>query len=337
MQKSTTWIRPSLNRYKNIIIIVLVVLGVTAYPLYLGSKYLSAFFVIETNYRAAEEVIVDYDLDIEVYENINSKAKFSDITIDEINKARKEIFVAMYSFSIAEIRDALKAASDRGVDVRIIYNLNRKVKFEDFVSEMSDAFDVIYLPMFKKPDDNYHMHHKFIIIDPNLDSGVLLTGPWNWSYLQEDLDPNILMKIEDPEIISAYMSEITRLSRGNFGYGKFRDLLYIPWAKQITYASGETVEVWFSPGRKQNSIETRIVDLIGNAEKTIDIGVTIFDSHTIAKYVLDKAKEGVKVRITVNAATMNEKDSMIPWLKNKIKEYNIKNIQIYAGGTMPSE
>lgn len=337
MQRPTTWIRPSLNRYRNIVIIVLVVLGITAYPLYLLSHYISDFFVIETNYRPAEEIIVNYDLDVDVYENMNSETKFSDIVIEEINKAKEEIFVAMYSFSITEIRDAIKEAADRGVKVKIIYNTSRKLNFEEFTAGLEDAFEVVYLPMFKEPDDNYHMHHKFMIIDPELDTGVLLTGPWNWSYLQEDLDPNILMKIKDPEIISAYMSEIIRLSRGNFGYAKFRDLIYIPWAKKITYASGENVEIWFSPGRKENSIETRIVDLILDARESIDIGVTIFDSHTIAKYLLDKAQNGVKVRIVVNATTMDEEDSMIPWLKNKIEEYDLENLEIYAGGTLPTE
>ncbi len=337
MKKRSTSIRPDFLKFKKRVLIAFMLIVLSAYPLYLLSSLVSQFFVIQIEYRPGEEVFADGEIEFELYDNFDDTNSFGNVVIDEVKRAKEEIYIAMYSFNMTEIRDVLLEAEDRGVKILLIANKSRMPEFQEFFKDAGDDFDIVYLPMFKEPDDNYNMHHKFMVVDPNLKSAVLLTGSWNWSYLQEDLDPNLLMKIGNKEIINSYMDEVERLKRGNFGYGKFRDLLYIPWAKVIEYSSGEKVEIWFSPGRRENSMQTRIVNLIKESDKSVNIGLTIFDSHTIAKNLLDKAKEGVKVRIIVNAASLAGSDSMIPWLRTKIDEYGLKNFEIYEGGTLPTE
>lgn len=337
MEKYSNLIRPALKQYKKQIIILIFALIITAYPLYLLSQYISSFFVIEIEYRPANEISVDYNLDVSVYDNQNDTSKFSNIVIENIANAKEEIFIAMYSFNIVEIRDALLEASKKGVRVTIMYNLDRKWEFDQFFPSDVENLEIQYFPKVIYPDDNYHMHHKFMIVDPGTDNEVLLTGPWNWSYYQEDLDPNFLMVIHDTEIIESFKREIDRLSRITFGYEKFRDLVYMPWDKKITYPNGNMVEVWFSPGRLENSVQTRIIDVIETAEESIDIGITIFDSTSIANKLIQKAKEGIPVRIVVNATTVDKEDSIIPWLRNLINEEEIENISIYEGGTRPTE
>jgi phosphatidylserine/phosphatidylglycerophosphate/cardiolipin synthase-like enzyme len=339
MRRSSKLVRESLNKYKKWVLLIFVLLLIFAYPAYLLSQKISSYFVVEINYRPGEEVNVDYDLDISIYDNFfdTEHGKFSDITIRHIDNAKHEIYIAMYSFNIAEIRDALESATDRGVSVKILYNHYRIGKLHEFLEDKIEKFDITYLAQNKGENDQYHMHHKFMIIDPGYPDEILLTGPWNWSYFQEDLDPNILMEIRDKEIISSYLSEFNRLQQRVFGYRKFSDLTYIPWDKKIIYPNGDVVEIWWSPGRNQNSIERRIIDIISQAEESIDIGVTIFDSQNIAIKVLDKAKEGVEIRITVNASTIDCEDSMIPWIQTKIDEREIDNISIFSGGTLPTE
>ncbi len=336
MKKRSTWIRPDFLKFKKIAFIVVFICLIAAYPLYIASKWVSQFFVIEIEYRPGIELFVDGEIDFELYDNLDDLDSFNGIVIDEINNSKEEIYIAMYSFNMTEVKDALVQAEERGVEVTIIANASRRTEFDEFFRDAKAQFEIIYLPMFKEPDDNYSMHHKFMAVDPQEEDSILLTGSWNWSYLQEDLDPNLLMKIGNKEIIETYMDEIERLKRGNSGYGKFRDLLYIPWANVVEYSSGEKIEIWFSPGRRENSMETRIVDLVESSEETIDIGLTIFDSHTVAKRLLDKAKEGVRVRVIVNAASLAGDDSIIPWLRTKVEEYELETMEIYEGGTLPT-
>lgn len=304
----------------------------TAYPGYLLSEDLSAHFVIERQYSSNFEVEADYDLKMDVYENITNDISFSQKVVDLIENAQDEIYVAMYSFNIEAIRDALIKAEDRGVKVKVYYHYAKKDQMDEFKEDM----DVDYVAKFETSENYYNMHHKFIIVDPELESGTLLTGPWNWSHFQEDLDPNILIETHDKEIISSYMSEIGRISRGFSGYFKFRDLTYLPWDKKITYPNGDFVEIWWSPGRNENSIEGRVINLIKEAEEKIDISMTQFDSYQVAKWLIRRAKEGVEVRMIVNAYTVDDEESIVPWFNNKIDELGL-DIEVYEGGTLPTE
>lgn len=313
---------------------------VTAYPLYLASNQIAASVIIDIDYRPGDEIVANYPLDIKVYDNFFAEedtAKFSEIIIDHVKNAKKEIYIAMYAFNIEEIKYALKEATERGVQVTIFYNFERSSEFDDFLGAEADDFNIVWIAKNKKRDAHYSMHHKFMLVDPEDENGVVLTGPWNWSYFQEDLDPNVLLETRDPELISSYYSEVKRIEKGNYGYIKFWDFDYIPWSKKITYPNDDFVELWWSPGRKKNSVETRIVDLILDAEETIDVGVTIFNSHDISKSLIYKAKEGVKVRVIVDRITMDFEDSSIPYLKRKIEENNLSNFEIIRGGTDPSE
>lgn len=219
----------------------------------------------------------------------------------------------------------------------IFYQYNRSDSLDEFLGNAKDIIDVKYVAKYENEEDYYNMHHKFMVVDPGLPTQTLLTGPWNWSHFQEDLDPNILIETHDPEIIKSYMNEINRINRGFSGYFKFRDLTYVPWEKKISYPNGDEVEIWLSPGRDMNSIEGRIINLIKEAENTIDISATQFDSYKVATWLIRKAREGVKIRLIVCTNKFNEVQSIMPWFKEKIEELNIENIEIYLGGTPPTE
>jgi len=339
MTRHFTFVRPNLFKYRKVIFIIFAILFVTAYPLFRISEYLSAYFLIDMKYRAGDEVVVDYKPQIKVYDNYfdDHKVNFTEIMVRHINEAQNQIYASIYSFNLGDIRDALAKASDRGVDVTIIYNANRSLKFEAFLGNKKKKFTVFYAGVENEPEDHYSMHHKYMIVDPGLPSEILLTGPWNWSHFQEDLDPNILLEIKDPEIIESYVEETKRILRGNYGYKKFRDLNYIPWDKKITYSNDEVTEIWISPGRKKNSIESRIIDLIDEANQTIDVGITIFNSDIIARKLIGKAKEGVEVRIVIDVQSNENDESIIPWVKEKISKENLNNITIYEGGTRATE
>ena len=340
MQRSISLVRPSLKKYRNYIIGITAFLLATAYPGYLLSQELSAHLIIEKLYRAGEEVTVDYDVDLKIYENIieTNDYSFTERVLNEINNAEEAIYVAMYSFNLEEARDALVKARNRGVKVVLYYPYAKSDTLDEFLGDAKEKLDVRYIGKYESEEDYYHMHHKFMIVDPSKNKRSLLTGPWNWSHYQQDLDPNILIETHDQEIIASYMNELNRIDRGLSGYNKFRDFAYVPWDKQITYPNGDYVEVWWSPGRKTNSIESRALTLINDANETIDIGMTLFDSYRISRSLINKAKNGVKVRLIVDINTKYDDSSNVKWLQNKIVENNLeKYFEIYDGGGLATE
>lgn len=343
MTKRISFLKINLRRHKRKILFATVLTLIALYPLQLASEYISASILIQDNYLVGEEVKVKYPLDIKIYENFfneEGNKKFSEIIINNIDQAQKEIQIAIYSFNIEEIRDALERAADRGVEVTVYYNHERNLQFDYFMGDAVEKINVVYIKRgwqdYDLIGDFYSMHHKLMVIDAGLENQVLFTGAWNWSYNQEDLDPNILFEIRDPEIISSYYNEIKRLENNLFSKLKFQDFDYSPWDKTITYPNNESVEIWFSPGRKENSIQTRIKDLIRNAKETIDIEMTQINSRTLLLDLIDKAKEGIKIRMIVDTNVKNAYDSTIPMLEETIKEHNISNISIVEGGTKPT-
>jgi hypothetical protein len=153
---------------------------ITAYPTYLLSEDLSAHFLIEHDYRAAEEIEVDYDMDFRIYENISSDSEresFTEIVVRHIQNAQKEIHIAIYSFNIEEIRDELVKAKQRGVNVVIYYHYGKSDDFDEFLGDAKDILDIRYVAKYEKEEDYYNMHHKFMVSDLGLPTQVLLTGP----------------------------------------------------------------------------------------------------------------------------------------------------------------
>lgn len=99
--------------------------------------------------------------------------------LQKINEAKCSLDIAMYSFSDAKIWAALNAASERGIDVRLLLN---KSNFKNSYSNCSKC-DKLLKSGSKIRFHTLTMHHKFALVDAkcaNRDP-VLLTGSGNWS------------------------------------------------------------------------------------------------------------------------------------------------------------
>jgi len=75
-----------------------------------------------------------------------------------------------------------------------------------------------------------------------------------------------------------------------------------------------TSEAYFSPG---NSCRNRIINLIENAKKTIDICVFTISDNKITKRILESHERGIKVTIISDNDKANDKGSDIDYLLGK--------------------
>lgn len=124
--------------------------------------------------------------------------------VQEIQRARKSIDIAIYSFTRDEIADALIAAKNRGVAIRILADSEQAPGVGSEIARLEAAgFQLKRTPGL----NGGIMHHKFAIFD----NQVLLTGSYNWSTSAETRNFENVVFIRDAPAISAYQANFNSI------------------------------------------------------------------------------------------------------------------------------
>ncbi len=123
-----------------------------------------------------------------------------DRLVAEINKAQSSIDIAIYSFTADAIREALIAARDRGVAIRVIADASQA---DQSGSEIATLEHLGFsLKRMTSPTGGI-MHNKFMIIDGRL----LFTGSYNWSASAESYNYENALFLTGGTTIQKYRSE----------------------------------------------------------------------------------------------------------------------------------
>jgi len=119
-----------------------------------------------------------------------------------IGRANKSIHVMVYSFTLDEIAEALIAAKEGGVDVKVVIEReNAYGRGSEYQRLLSAGIDV-------RLDSNpYLMHHKVMIVDGR----IVVTGSYNWSWSAEDRNDENLVVIMDEDIAREFEEEFMRV------------------------------------------------------------------------------------------------------------------------------
>jgi HKD family nuclease len=124
--------------------------------------------------------------------------------VQEIQRARASIDIAIYTFTQNEIADALISAKNRGVAIRIIADSEQATAVGSAIARMEAAgFQVRRTAGI----GGGIMHNKFAIFD----SYALLTGSYNWSSTAETRNFENAVFIHDAATIDAYQANFTRI------------------------------------------------------------------------------------------------------------------------------
>ncbi|NMA44907.1 MAG: phospholipase D family protein [Candidatus Diapherotrites archaeon] len=122
--------------------------------------------------------------------------------IGQINSANKSIYVAIYSFSMNEIADALILAHNRGVEVKVIFDYSQSKMDYSVDEKLSDAGIEI-----KRSDGSGLMHNKFCIIDEN----VVMGGSFNYSVNADEKNDENLLVIYSEELAAKFLNEFNEI------------------------------------------------------------------------------------------------------------------------------
>ena len=129
------------------------------------------------------------------------------LILDTIREATHKLDVCVFTISDDTISDALKAAFDRGIEVRILTD-NLKVSDEgsDIEYLYNSGIDI------RIDRSENHMHHKFMVAD----GLVTITGSYNWTRSAEKYNQENVIWINDEQFSSSFLSEFETLWDNSF-------------------------------------------------------------------------------------------------------------------------
>lgn len=134
------------------------------------------------------------------------RREIHDVLKRELKAARKEILVAVYSFTSQELAKALVDASKRGIGVRVLMDADQAQS--DLTRPIVDLFEqgrlsfaeVDAAKAAKSTNNRARFHHKFAVIDDR----TVVTGSYNWTVQADEDNFENLVVIRDPSLAKEY-------------------------------------------------------------------------------------------------------------------------------------
>src|SRR5829696_2385731 len=188
-----------------------------------------------------------------------------------LDDARESLDLALYDLRLPgpvgdQVGDALRAARDRGVQVRIAFNQDEPEPeprpFEPPPPRTEPTLlEQLGVPLRPIPGWRDLMHHKYVVRDGT----AVWTGSTNWTLDSWTRQENVLATIDDPAIAAAYARDFGQL-----------------WDKGRIGKSGnfDAAGVWFTPGRGRE-LSHRIAKRIGAARRRVRIATPLLTAGPI--------------------------------------------------------
>ena len=194
-----------------------------------------------------------------------------------IDSARVSVDAAIYDLNLWSIRDALIDAHRRGVVVRVVAesdNLDRD-EIQDLIKEgievLGDRRESL-------------MHNKFVVIDRY----EVWTGSMNFTLNGAYHNDNHLIRIRSSRLAEDYRIEFEEM----FLLDLFGETFIANTPFPLINIDGTSIEVLFSP---DDGTQSRLVELIHQAEESIHLLAFAFTADPIADALLDAHRRGVDV------------------------------------------
>lgn len=234
--------------------------------------------------------------------------------LSNINKAQKTIDIAIYGYSsVPQIETALKEALNRGVKIRLVYDIDSKGG--NIYENTLDITKLLPVNMSdsKSPEAGYIMHNKFYIFD----NKTLITGSANLSHTDmSGFNSNSIVVIESPQAAKIYKTEFEQMFGGKFHNEK------ISHPKNFN----QNLQIYFSPQDK--SITNAVLPLINKAQRYIYIPTFVLTENRVTEALINAKKRGVDVKIIIDALNASGKYSKHQILRNNGIQVKTEN---YAG------
>ena len=231
-----------------------------------------------------------------------------DTLIKYIERAKYSIDLTMYNFNnsgISNVSNALKAAANRGVTVRVIgCGTTNNLGIDELAGS---AVHVLIGP--SSTGRTGIMHNKFILFDTesaNPNEPLVWTGSTNLTDGQINTDANNVIIIQDQSLARAYKiefeemwgsdSETPNAAKAKFGFNKKNN------TPHEFVIDGKRIECYFSP---TDGVNAKIVQNINTSEKDLSVATMLITRTEMADAISARKKAGSAVNVLTNAESGN--------------------------------
>ena len=245
-----------------------------------------------------------------------------DTLINYINRAQESIDFTIYNFNndgISNIAAALNAAHDRGVVVRVVYDINQaNFGTDDLVSAIGKM---------PSPISNYPiygiMHNKFVVFDAlsdDPDLPIVWTGSTNFTDGQINTDPNNVVIIQDKSLAIAHRLEFNEMfgsesTQPDAGVSRFGPDKLDNTPHEFVIG-GHRVESYFSPSDNTHS---KILATLKTADTDLSIATMLITKTDLAYAIRDAFEDGVVTEVLVNNEASCD-ETVVSVLKNALQD-----------------
>lgn len=197
--------------------------------------------------------------------------------IDLISTAQSSIDLAVFEFNLQGVADALIAAHQRGVSVRIAYD-------DEHTEDDPQMAQMIKAGIPATPDKrSAFMHNKFFVFDRQ----IVWTGSWNLSTNDTFRNNNNAIVIRSTKLAENYTNEFEKMFGETFGPSKPSDT-----PNPVFTLDGVRIENYFSP---QDQTMPNLVNAVNTATQSIRFMAFSFTEDSLGQAMMARAAAGVEV------------------------------------------
>ena len=209
----------------------------------------------------------------------------------EINNAQKTIDITSFDLNLPSFVDAVVAAEQRGVQVRVVYDgKNGSQTLAAAQSPTGKDYDAIALlkgagiQLVDGGRSSGLMHNKMIIVD----SRILFMGSWNMSYNDTYRNNNNLLEITNSTLIANYQAKFDELVGG----GHFGTHATVGSQTPELTIDGVKVQNYFSP---VDHVSDKVVALVNGAQHSVRFMIFTYTDKNLAAAMIARFQAGVDV------------------------------------------
>jgi phosphatidylserine/phosphatidylglycerophosphate/cardiolipin synthase-like enzyme len=205
-----------------------------------------------------------------------------------IEPSARTLELALYDVRLNDntgdvVRAAIVGAHERGVDVRLIYNIDRPDRVPVPPPPKTEPELVESLPFATVGIKGWPdlMHHKFVIRD----GAAVWTGSTNWTDDSWTREENVIAIVESADVAGRFREDFEQL-------WKTRDVQRSGKVDSTPLTvDGKQVRTWFSPKRGEQ-LAHAIAHALGAAQKRIRIASPVITSGPILGTLAEIAADG---------------------------------------------
>ena len=207
---------------------------------------------------------------------------------DFVAAARRDLDLAHYDFHLkpetaAIVGGAIRAAAERGVRVRFIYNLDHRNPIPVPPPPEPDGQLIASLGVEAKPIAGVPdlMHHKYAVRDGE----AVWTGSMNWTDDSFSIQENVLATVHSTAVARAYAANFAELwAEGDVERSGFV-------SPRPLDVAGTPVRAWFTPGYGE-ALSHRIAKHIGRARRRVRIASPVITTAPVLATLAQLVAEG---------------------------------------------